>query len=105
MLDAVEPGACRACGAQPHEPLRRDLAWDRPAVADVGAERPDEQRFAAPERAAPALDVAAPERLARAHPRTGPQPKPAQRDCERRIQPHDELRAVAHERAELPAVV
>src|SRR4030095_7370788 len=70
----------------------------------VGLERPEEERVAAQERAAPRLAVAAPQLLAAADPAQRSGRKPPEDRPQRRVEPDDELCAFEDQVSELPVV-
>src|SRR5437763_17056845 len=102
----LEPAASVVRRAQPHDTwVARELPRPLTAVAEPRAKRPNEQRVAAPEAAAPALAIAARQLHLVADSRDRTPPEPPQRDPQRRVEPDGLVRGAEHEVAKPARVV
>src|SRR5256885_16891037 len=92
LLLLLEPAARLVPRTKPHD-ARVAGEFPRPlaTVTQPRAKRPGEQRLAPPERAAPALAVAAPELDLAADSLQGPPPEAPQCDPERRVERDDTI--------------
>src|SRR4051812_18863014 len=84
--------------------VRRERLWPLAAPTEVGAERPDEQRLAPPDRATQRLTVVVPRALAATDAPQRTADQAWQPDAHRQVQPDDDVGRAKHEVAELVLV-